>query len=148
MGLIARIIVILVFIPLVYRLVNLARYVRQAQRTGLIYTISPVHELETIAYITTLFFRWLYSNYLLQGKGWPKSSRFMIKDWGYEDKGRAHEEFGDVFLVVSPGGVVCYVGNAKTALSVCTRRKDFIKPPEKMSRSSGKKISEVIIDIL
>ena len=61
----------------------------------------------------------------------------MVKDWGYEDKGRAHEEFGDVFLVVSPGGIVCYVGNAETALSVCMRRKDFVKPAEKMSRFSS-----------
>lgn len=52
----------------------------------------------------------------------------------YEDRGRAHREFGEVFLVVSPGGIVCYVGNAKTAASVCTNR-NFIKPREKMSKS-------------
>ncbi len=57
----------------------------------------------------------------------------MIKDWMYEDKGRAHEEFGQVFLVVSPGGMICYVADAHLALDVCTRRKDFIKPREKMS---------------
>ena len=57
----------------------------------------------------------------------------MAKDWMYEDKGRAHEEFGDVFLVVSPAGMVCYTADAQLALDVCTRRKDFIKPREKMS---------------
>ena len=59
----------------------------------------------------------------------------MIKDWMYEDKGRAHQEFGEVFLVVSPGGVICYISNAETTVSVCTRRKAFIKPPEKMSKT-------------
>jgi cytochrome P450 len=57
----------------------------------------------------------------------------MIKDWHYEDKRRAHEELGDIFLVVSPGGMICYVGDASAALNVATRRKAFIKPPEKMS---------------
>ena len=60
----------------------------------------------------------------------------MVKDWHYEDRNRAHKEFGPVFLVVSPGGLVCYVGNTETALHVVTRRKAFIKPPEKMSETS------------
>lgn len=125
--------VLCIFVALVYKAILFATYIRNAQKTGLRYTLSFVHELENLSYITTLFFRWRYSDYLMKGKGWPKWARFTVKDWGYEDKGRAHEEFGDVFLVVSPGGIVCYIGNAKAALSVCTRRKDFIKPPEKMS---------------
>lgn len=75
----------------------------------------------------------MYAGYLMKGQGWPKFARFMVKDWMYEDKGRAHEEFGDVFLVVSPGGMICYVADAHLALDACTRRKDFIKPREKMS---------------
>ena len=69
----------------------------------------------------------------MKDQGWPKWARFMVKDWMYEDKGRAHRELGDVFLVVAPGGIVCYIANASSAMSVCSRRKDFIKPPEKMS---------------
>lgn len=69
----------------------------------------------------------------MRGHGWPRWARFWVKDWSYEDKGRAHAEFGEVFLVVSPGGIVCYVANAKTSMAVCSRRKDFVKPPEKMS---------------
>lgn len=131
------IVVLSILVPLIYKTIKFARYIRDAQRTGLPYTLSLLHELENLSYLTTPFFRWKYSSYLLEGKGWPKWARFMVKDWGYEDKGRAHEEFGDVFLVVSPGGIVCYVGNAETALSVCMRRKDFVKPAEKMSRFSS-----------
>ncbi len=69
----------------------------------------------------------------MKGHGWPRWARFMVKDWMYEDKGRAHEEFGEVFLVVSPAGMICYTADAQLALDVCTRRKDFIKPREKMS---------------
>jgi len=106
---------------------------QKARSTGLSYAISPITELENIAYLTDFLLRWKYKDYLSRGEGWPHWARFMVKDWMYEDRGRAHREFGEVFLVVSPGGIVCYVGNAKTAASVCTN-KNFIKPREKMSK--------------
>ena len=56
----------------------------------------------------------------------------------YEDKGRAHEEFGDVFLVFSPSGMICYIADAQLAIDTYTRRKDFIKPREKMSRAASR----------
>lgn len=122
-----------VLLYLCIRSFTLLQHRQSAKKTGLPYTYSAVHELETWAYVTTPLLRWLYADYLLQGQGWPKFARFMIKDWMYEDKGRAHEEFGDVFLVVSPGGMICYVADAQLAVDACTRRKDFIKPREKMS---------------
>ncbi|KAK4983975.1 hypothetical protein LTR50_006885 [Elasticomyces elasticus] len=118
--------------PTLYKLFSFAKNIQSAKATGLPYTISPLHEFEIWTYITDPILRRAYADYLMKDKGWPKWARFMIKDWMYEGKGRAHKEFGGVFLVVSPGGIVCYVGNAKTAMSVCSRRKDFIKPPEKM----------------
>ncbi|KAK3343536.1 putative cytochrome P450 oxidoreductase [Lasiosphaeria hispida] len=113
-------------------ILRLARNVRTARLSGLPYTLSPIHELQGLAYITDPLLRWCYRDYLLLGRGWPRWARFMVKDWHYEDRNRAHEECGPVFLVVSPGGLVCYVGHAETALHVVTRRKAFIKPPEKM----------------
>jgi cytochrome P450 len=104
-----------------------------AKQSGLLYTYSLVTELESWAYLTDPLLRKLCHKHVLsQGKGWPKWARFMIKDWMYEDKYRAHEEFGDIFLVVSPGGIICYVAEADAALDVCLRRRDFIKPREKM----------------
>ncbi|KAI0547230.1 cytochrome P450 [Xylaria curta] len=113
-------------------LFSLRRHVLLAQATRLPYVVSPFHELQAWTYVTDPVLRWLYHDRLLQGEGWPRWARFMIKDWHYEDKRRAHEEYGDIFLVVSPGGLVCYVGEATAALNVATRRKAFIKPPEKM----------------
>ncbi|KAL9082687.1 MAG: hypothetical protein Q9165_008819 [Trypethelium subeluteriae] len=69
----------------------------------------------------------------MRGRGWPPWARFMVKDWHYEDRRRAHEQLGAIFLVVSPAGIVCYVGEAETAAQILTRRKAFIKPPTKMS---------------
>ncbi|RYP61519.1 hypothetical protein DL770_009773 [Monosporascus sp. CRB-9-2] len=109
-----------------------ATQVRKARATGLPYTLSPINELENLCYLTNLLLRWRYRTRLSRGEGWPRWARFMVKDWMYEDRGRAHLEFGEVFLVVSPGGIVCYVGNARTATNVCMRRSNFPKPREKM----------------
>ena len=121
---------------LIYKLVYLARNIRRAKSTNIPYTISPINEYEVWAYMTDPILRWAFKSYLMQKKGWPRWARFMVKDWMYEDKGRAHREFGDVFSVVSPGGILCYVGNPQSALFVATQRKSFIKPYEKMSTYS------------
>ncbi|KAI0543521.1 cytochrome P450 [Xylaria curta] len=104
----------------------------KAINTGLPYTFTLIHELQTWAYVTDPILRRLCRKRLLRGQGWPRWVRFMIKDWHYEDKCRAHDEFGSIFLVISPAGMVCYVADAKAALHVLTRRKAFIKPPGKM----------------
>jgi len=118
-----------------HKLVAFVLNIRLARKTGLPYVFSPIHELENWAYFTNAVFRWRYHDYLLEGNGWPRYARYTIKDWMYEDKYRAHSELGDVFLVVAPGGLVCYTADAKMAMDICTRRKDFVKPREKMSQS-------------
>ncbi|KAL2822606.1 cytochrome P450 [Aspergillus granulosus] len=122
----------LLVVPLVYRGVTWYRNIREAKRTGLPYVLTPIHELEVWAYVTNPLLRWCLAGYVLRGSGWPRWARFMIKDWTYEDRGRAHQAYGKVFLVVSPAGLICYIDDPDTALTVCTRRKAFIKPPEKM----------------
>ncbi|KAI0532406.1 cytochrome P450 [Xylaria digitata] len=111
---------------------NLLSNIRTARQTGLPYTISLIHELEGWAYLTDPVLRRVFRGRIMRGEGWPRWGRFMVKDWHYEDRRRAHDSFGPVFLVVSPAGMVCYVGEAETAAQVLTRRKAFIKPPEKM----------------
>lgn len=111
-----------------YKLGRFYRNVRLAKATGLPYTFSPHLEFETVAYFTTPLLREGFASRLMQGKGWPRWARFMIKDWPYEDKFRAHQELGEVFLVVAPNGIICYSADATTAMDVCTRRKEFTKP--------------------
>ena len=118
---------------LVLRVRSLVHNLHQARRSGLHYTLSLVTEVETWAYLTDPIIRKLYRRHLLeQQKGWPGWARFMVKDWMYEDKYRAHAELGDIFLVVSPGSIVCYVADPDLAQEVCMRRRDFIKPRDKM----------------
>jgi len=112
---------------------SFVQHLQQARDSGLPYTFSLVTEVETWAFLTDPLIRKLYRKHLLEEqKGWPRWARFMVKDWMYEDKYRAHAEFGDVFLVVSPGALVCYLADAVAAQDVCLRRRDFIKPREKM----------------
>ena len=105
---------------------------RIAQQSGLPYTWSPVHELAALTWVTDQLLRWLYRERLLEGKGWPRWVRFMVKDWQYEDRRRATLEYGDNFLVVTPVGLVCYISDPNLASKLVTRRKAFIKPDFKM----------------
>jgi|SRR5436190_769952 hypothetical protein len=115
----------------VYSLASLFRYVRSAQATGLPYVVVPFLETEIIPQLLTPFLRNFYLNHLDKGKGWPRWCRFMIRDWTWEDKRRAFEEYDDVFLVVSPRGIICYCADAAMAFDVMNRRYDFTKPRDK-----------------
>lgn len=123
----------LAIITLLHIVVSLTGNIRKAKATGLPYILSPIHELELWAWITDPILRWHYRKYLLQEQGWPRWARFMIRDWHYEDKFRAHEEYGPVFLVVTPGGLVCYAADPDVAMSIATQRRTFVKPPGRMS---------------
>lgn len=129
----------------IYKLINLCRYVRLAQRTGLPYVFTPALETEVWGYILTPIFRKLYHGYLLQGEGWPRWCRFMIKDWAFEDKHRAHSEFGEVFLVVSPEGIICYSADATTNYDVMMRKNEFVKPHDKYSKTNLDDLLPLII---
>lgn len=115
----------------VYEALNLLRYVRQAKATGLPYVITPFLETEIVGLLATPLLRWMYDDRLNHGNGWPRWCRFIIKDWSWEDKRHAHDEHGDVFLCVSPQGIICYSADAAMAWDVMNRRNDFTKPPDK-----------------
>lgn len=119
-----------------YKTVNLWRYVRQAKATGLPYVITPVLETEIVGFLMTPILRYVYEDHLDRGQGWPRWCRFIIKDWSWEDKRIAHDEFGDVFLCVSPEGIICYAADAAMGWDIMNRRYDFTKPPDKYSKAA------------
>lgn len=57
----------------------------------------------------------------------------MINDWACKDKRRAPEECGDVFLCVSPEGIIHYSADAAMGWDVMNRRYDFTKPLDQYS---------------
>lgn len=118
---------------MLYKAVNLLRYVRLGKSTGLPYAITLVLETEVLGFLATPILRYIYHDHLNHGRGWPKWCRFIIKDWSWEDKRLAHDEYGDVFLCVSPEGLICYSADATMGWDVMNRRNDFTKPPDKYS---------------
>lgn len=112
---------------------NLWRNIRIAKASGLPYVITPLLETEVVAQILTPILRAIYFKHLDKGQGWPRWCRFIIKDWSWEDKRLAHEEYGDVFLCVSPCGLICYCADAEMGWDVMNRRYDFTKPRDKYS---------------
>lgn len=117
-----------------YKVINLWRYLQQAKETGLPYVLTPVLETEVLGLLATPLLRWIYHDYLNQGKSWPRWCRFMIKDWSWEDKRLTHDQLGDVFLCVSPEGLICYSADAAMGWDVMNRRNDFTKPRDKYSK--------------
>ncbi|KAF4540642.1 Cytochrome P450 oxidoreductase [Lasiodiplodia theobromae] len=122
----------LIFLAIsLYKAVRLFRYIRRAKLTGIPYVVTPILETEILGFIATPILRHVYNRRLHEGQGWPRWCRFMIKDWAWEDKRRAHDEYGDVFLCVSPEGIICYSADAAMGWDVMNRRYDFTKPPDK-----------------
>lgn len=124
--------ILLMFI--IYKLVKLAYYVGQARKTGLPYTIVPLLETEFLGKLLTPLIRPLFTQRLSRGEGWPRWIRFSILDWAWEEKRRVHEELGDVFIVVSPEGIICYSADADMSWDVMNRRNEFLKPRDKYSK--------------
>ncbi|KAL8826322.1 MAG: hypothetical protein Q9191_003873 [Dirinaria sp. TL-2023a] len=114
-----------------YKAINLFNYVKQAKQTELPYTIVPVLETEILGKVFTPLLRIAYHNRLARGEGWPRWCRFTMLDWAWEEKRRVHEEYGEVFLVVSPEGIICYSADADMSWDVMHRRNEFTKPRDK-----------------
>ncbi|KAH7113723.1 cytochrome P450 [Dendryphion nanum] len=121
----------ILLLSILYKLVKLIYYVGQARKTGLPYTIVPILETEFLAKLLTPLIRPLFTRRLSRGEGWPRWMRFSILDWAWEEKRRVHEELGDVFIVVSPEGLVCYSADADMSWDVMNRRNEFLKPRDK-----------------
>jgi hypothetical protein len=119
-----------------YKVIRLARNVRLARKTTLPYIITPLLETEVLALLVNPLLRYVYRGYLDRGKGWPRWCRFFIKDWAWEDKRQAHDDLGDVFLCVSPEGIICYSADATMGWDVMNRRNTFTKPRDKYSTIS------------
>ncbi|KAF5861262.1 hypothetical protein ETB97_000454 [Aspergillus alliaceus] len=102
-----------------------------ARKTTLPYIITPLLETEVLALLVNPLLRYVYHGYLDRGKGWPRWCRFFIKDWAWEDKRQAHDNLGDVFLCVSPEGIICYSADATMGWDVMNRRHTFTEPRDK-----------------
>ncbi|CAG8952971.1 hypothetical protein HYFRA_00003161 [Hymenoscyphus fraxineus] len=116
---------------LIFQFGKLWRNYTKAKKTGLPVVLTPLLETQVLAQVLTPVLRAIYHEHLDKGQGWPRWCRFMIKDWTWEDKRRAFEEYGDVFILVSTEGIICYSADANMGWDVMNRRHDFTKPRDK-----------------
>lgn len=137
MSLILNTVYILVLGVFARKVYNIRKNIVAAKLTGLPYVLTPALETEVIGHILDPILRRYYYDYLLKGHGWPRWCRFIIREWAWEDHRRSHDEFGDVFLVVSPEGIICYSTDAVLNAHVTSKRQEFVKPPDKYSRSKN-----------
>lgn len=62
-------------------------------------------------------------------------TRFNWRGWEILDRYRAHQQFGDALLLVTPGKNYLQLCNAEAVAEIFQRRADFPRPPE----ATGKK---------
>lgn len=100
---------------------------RTARRIGLPIILSPVSPLNPFWIVSCrLFPKILLLKYLPFGLGtW---ARCTYIGWSFDDKHALHDELGEIFTIVTPGGNEIVVADPETAQVVFSRRKEFIKP--------------------
>jgi hypothetical protein len=66
-------------------------------------------------------------------RSWPLV-RFGRRSWEFKDKGKIHQEIGDLFVMVTPVKNWLYVCNADILAEIMQRRNEFIRPKEILGR--------------
>ncbi|KAF1969837.1 cytochrome P450 [Bimuria novae-zelandiae CBS 107.79] len=59
--------------------------------------------------------------------------RFYLFGWDANERYRVHQEFGDVFILVSPGGNWIYISDPRAAWDVLKRPRDFGRNVEQLA---------------
>ena len=62
--------------------------------------------------------------------------RLVRENWIFDEKHAICAEYGEVFALVTPGGIELFIGNAELARQVLNRGRDFPKQIELMGMSS------------
>ncbi|PQE22650.1 cytochrome P450 protein [Rutstroemia sp. NJR-2017a BVV2] len=126
-------VVLVSLIPLlawpIYVLCCLGLNYRKARKIGLPLVVLPIdcgNPLWMSVDTTILpFFRRLpfrYNNFI----------RFSYRGWEIHDRYRAHQEFGDAFIFVTPGKNWVQVCNVETLTDIFARKTEFIRPVEQL----------------
>lgn len=105
---------------------------KKAIATGLPYVYTAVYEWSMI---------WL----LVKEIAWPilRALRlgWLVKysrpSWNFDAKNKVHEELGDIFCVVSPGGLSIFVGDPDVICEVTKKRTKFPRPVKSFVKVMG-----------
>lgn len=105
---------------------SLIRNVRIARRSGLSVIVQPMHYTSVFYLLTMVLYRPIIQRLPFGLSQW-KYLHFFYMDWAFHTQDAQFEEYGDIFIVATPGGNFLFVGDADVSHQVMTRRGDFQK---------------------
>ncbi|OTB07102.1 hypothetical protein M426DRAFT_54298 [Hypoxylon sp. CI-4A] len=99
-----------------------------AKRSGLPYYVIPLSPWNRIGQM--LYKIWVPVFKLLPRKYWQDIEPVLYPNWQYVENHKLFTKLGDAFLVVSPGGIICFTENAEALHQITSKREAFPKPTE------------------
>jgi cytochrome P450 len=106
------------------RAYNLYRNYLAARKLGIPIIVLPIGWQDDLWLLTWYFFKWIkyLPNFL---SWWFDYSRYA---WTQELRHRPHEKYGDVFVLVAPGGNEIVLNDPQASFEVQARYKQWLKP--------------------
>jgi hypothetical protein len=95
-----------------------------ARKLGIKIIIIPIGWQDDIWLLLWEYFTWL--KWIPGVSYWFDFSRFC---WTQDYRHQPHREYGDAFVIVSPGGVELIINDPAAVVEVQTRYKDWYKDP-------------------
>jgi hypothetical protein len=112
---------------LLYQVYCLALNYRIARRVGVPLVVLPFSLDNVLWILVGKYFIPLFER-LPFGNG--NFTRFSRHGWSVKDDGKAHLEFGDIFIIVTPKRNWMFVCNAEVVADILRRGSDFPRPLE------------------
>ncbi|PYI27373.1 cytochrome P450 monooxygenase [Aspergillus indologenus CBS 114.80] len=109
------------------RLRDLFKQVRVAQRSGFPYVVSVFSpSIISMAFLDTPWFSYLVENWFPARLADTVYDTLINFRWRAKD--RQARRYGDVYLLVFPGGIFCSVSDAAVVTQIVNSRQNFTKP--------------------
>jgi hypothetical protein len=114
----------IIYLSIIYALLSftyrLLRNILICRQIGFPVVIYPLHRMNPISLLSTLFSRWFIQRLPFSLSEW-KYLHFYYRDWEFNTKFEQFAEYGDVFIEATSRGWACYIANAEAAYQVFHR---------------------------
>lgn len=126
MGILILVAVIGIGTYILWSVIALFKNIQIARRSGLPVIVQPMLVMNPLYMLTMAFHRPIIQRLPFGLSRW-KYLHFFYMDWAVHTRDAQFEEYGDMFIIVTPGGNVLCVGDAGVSHEVMTRKNDFPK---------------------
>lgn len=126
MGILIPVAVIGIGTYILWNAIALFKNIQSARGSGLPVIVQPMHIMSMPYLLMVAFHRPIIERLPFGLSRW-KYLHFFYIDWAFHTKDAQFEEYGDMFIIATPGGNVLCVGDAEVSHEVMTRKNDFPK---------------------